>query len=149
MTDQTLYDRDFYAWANEQAALLRAGKFTAADIAHIAEEIEGMGKTEKRELVSRLDVLLLHLLNWQFQPIRRGSLWERTILEQRIRLASHMADNPSLKLAAAGAVAEAYRLAVIGASDETALPKSTFPVVCPWTFEQIMDEDFWPGNEAH
>ena len=67
-----LYDQDFYAWANEQAALLRAGKLSAADIEHIAEEIESMGKTEKRELVNRLAVLMLHLLKWQFQPGLRG-----------------------------------------------------------------------------
>ena len=64
----SLYDRDFYAWANEQAALLRSGKLAEADIENIAEEIESMGRSEKRELVNRLTVLLLHLLKWQFQP---------------------------------------------------------------------------------
>ncbi|MDB5403269.1 MAG: hypothetical protein JWQ55_5287 [Rhodopila sp.] len=68
MSNQHLYDHDFYAWANEQAALLRDGRFSEADMAHIAEEIESLGKTEKRELVNRLSVLLLHLLKWQFQP---------------------------------------------------------------------------------
>jgi Domain of unknown function DUF29 len=149
MSDPSLYDQDFYAWANEQAALLRAGKLSAADIEHIAEEIESMGKTEKRELVNRLAVLLRHLLKWQFQPIRRGSSWERTILEQRVRLVSHMADNPSLKEKCGAAIMEAYRLALIGATDETALPTATFPAACPWNFEQIMDEDFWPGEATH
>jgi hypothetical protein len=149
MPNSGLYDQDFYAWANEQAALLRSGQLSAADIEHIAEEIESMGRSEKRELVSRLEVLLLHLLKWQFQPIRRGSSWERTILEQRIRLESHMAENPSLKAKLAEAITEAYRLAIIGASDETALPKATFPTVCPWPFEQIMNEAFWPENERH
>jgi len=68
-----LYETDFYAWANEQAALLRAGKLSAADIEHIAEEIESMGNTEKRALISRLTVLLLHLLKWQFQSGLRGN----------------------------------------------------------------------------
>ena len=62
----SLYDQDFYAWANEQAALLRAGRLSEADIENIAEEIESMGRSEKRELVSRLNVLLLHLLKWQY-----------------------------------------------------------------------------------
>ncbi|MCT6678023.1 DUF29 domain-containing protein, partial [Staphylococcus aureus] len=79
MSNSTLYEQDFYAWANEQAGLLRAGKLAQADIEHIAEEIESMGKTEKRELVSRLAVLLLHLLKWQFQPGRRGTSWQATI----------------------------------------------------------------------
>ena len=93
----TNYDHDFYAWANEQAALLRQGKLGDADIEHIAEEIESMGRTEKRELVSRLTVLMLHLLKWRFQPGKRCSSWETSITVQRNRLARHMTDNPSLK----------------------------------------------------
>ena len=89
-----LYDHDFYAWANEQAILLREGKLEQADIEHIAEEIESMGKTEKRELVSRLTVLLLHLLKWRFQPTMRGKSWRLSIEEQRIQLALHLRDNP-------------------------------------------------------
>ena len=75
MSNHPLYDQDFYAWTNEQAALLRAGRLSEADVEHIAEEIENMGKSEKRELVSRLRVLLLHLLKWQYQPTRRGKSW--------------------------------------------------------------------------
>ncbi len=67
MPRSALYDRDFFAWANEQAALLREGKLEEADLESIAEEIESMGKTEKRELISRLTVLLLHLLKWRYQ----------------------------------------------------------------------------------
>ncbi len=91
------YDRDFYAWANEQAALLREGKLAQADIEHIAEEIESMGRTEKRELVSRLTVLLLHLLKWRFQSEMRGKSWRLSIQGQRYQISDHMADNPSLK----------------------------------------------------
>ena len=91
-----LYDQDFVAWANEQTALLRAGRLSEADIGHIAEEIESMGKTDKRELVSRLTVLLLHLLKWHVQPDRRGPSWEANITVQRDDLADHLNDNPSL-----------------------------------------------------
>src|ERR1700676_1028911 len=97
LVPDSTYDRDFYAWANEQAALLRAGKLAQADLAHIAEEIESMGKTEKRELVSRLTVLLLHLLKWRFQPELRGTSWRLSVEEQWLQVASHLADNPSLK----------------------------------------------------
>ena len=79
MTNQHLHDQDFYARANERAALLRAGRVSEADIEHIAEEIESMGKTEKRELVSRLTILLLHLLKWQFQPGLREASWRTSI----------------------------------------------------------------------
>ena len=98
MTNQCLYEQDFYAWANEQAALLRAGRLSEADIEHIAEEIESMGKTEKRELVSRLTVLLLHLLKWQHQPTHRGTVWRLTLEEQRNQIEDHLADNPSSQI---------------------------------------------------
>ena len=146
MATPTGYETDFYAWANEQAALLRAGRLDAADIEHIAEEIESMGKTEKRELVSRLTVLLLHLLKWQFQPERRGASWEATITVQRDDLADHLADNTSLKAKLPETINDAYRKASILAAGESGLPKQTFPPACPWSFEQIMDAEFWPSR---
>jgi hypothetical protein len=142
----TLYDQDFFAWANEQARLLRAGKLSEADIGHIAEEIESMGKAEKRELLSRLSVLLLHLLKWQFQPGRRGASWEVTIRNQRRALARHLADNPSLKPKAPEALSDAYGDARGEAYAETGLPEETFPATCPWTFDELMAEDFWPEH---
>jgi hypothetical protein len=145
----SLYEQDFYAWANEQAALLRAGQLSAADIEHIAEEIESMGKTEKRELVSRLTVLLLHLLKWQYQPDRRGNSWKRSIATSRDQLTDHLADNPSLKAKLKDATTLAYRYARRDAATETGLDDSSFPAVCPWSFEQLMDVDFWPEDEAH
>ena len=139
------YESDFYAWANEQAALLRAGKLSSADIENIAEEIESIGRGEKRELVNRLDVLLLHLLKWQFQPGSRSQSWRSSIREQRIRLASHLKDNPSLKSKLDEAMGEAYQLAIIEAGRETGLPESAFPAVCPYAFDQAIGADFWPN----
>ena len=139
-----LYDQDFYAWANEQARLLRNGKLSEADIAHIAEEIESVGKTERRELVSRLTVLLLHLLKWRYQADHGGASWRATIRVQRRDLAVHMADNPSLKALTPQAIEQAYGNAVIEAGAETGLDDSAFPPACPWTFAQLTDADFWP-----
>ena len=147
MKNDQLYEQDFYAWANEQAGLLRAGKLSEADIEHIAEEIESMGKGEKRELASRLTVLLLHLLKWQYQPGRRGASWQATIRVQRRDLAVHMADNPSLKSLLPQVIGQAYGSAIIEAGVETGLLETTFPTVCPWSFEQISDPDFWPGEQ--
>lgn len=141
-----LYETDFYAWANEQAALLRAGKLAAADIEHIAEEIESMGRTEQRELESRLTILLLHLLKWQFQPKRRGASWEATIRVQRRDLARHIERNPSLSPKVSEATSYAYENAKIEAAAETGLPETTFPAECPWSFDQIMDAGFWPDR---
>ena len=144
-TNTASYEGDFYAWANEQAGLLRAGRLAEADIAHIAEEIETMGRSEKRELISRLTVLLLHLLKWRYQPRLRGTSWNATIRIQRRDLVAHMDDNPSLKSVLSHAIAQAYGNAVISAGAETGLSEATFPEHCPWTFEQSMDENFWPG----
>ena len=141
-----LYESDFYAWANQQAALLRAGDLSAADIAHIAEEIESMGKTEKRELISRLKVLLMHLLKWQFQPAGRCVSWQLTIKEQRREVVHHLSDNPSLKSRLPEAMADAYGVAIIAAARETSIAEDVFPAECPWSFDQIMDGAFWPDQ---
>jgi hypothetical protein len=140
----SLYDADFYAWANQQAALLRAGRLSEADIENIAEEIESMGKSEKRELVSRLSVLAMHLLKWQFQPELRSRSWRLTIAGQRLELGRHMRDNPSLKSKMDDAIADAYRSARIEAARETALELTSFPNACPWTYAEITNDDFWP-----
>jgi hypothetical protein len=138
------YDLDFYAWANEQAALLRAGKLSGADVEHIAEEIESMGRSEKRELVNRLAVLLSPLLKWRLQPGRRSAGWEASIKMERLRLADHLHDSPSLKSQAAEAIAAAYRRAVVEAAAGTGLAETDFPLTCPWSLEEMIGPNFWP-----
>ena len=129
----------------EQAALLRAGRLGDADIEHIAEEIEALGRGERRELVSRLAVLLLHLLKWEYQPERRGKSWRFTVEEQRLQLARHLRDNPSLRAVTQEALFDAYAQAVLRAERETDLPRDLFPWSCPYAFEQVQDETFWPN----
>jgi hypothetical protein len=92
------YENDFYAWADEQPALLRAGDLDGADIAHIAEEIASLGRCEKRELVSRLTVLLLHLLKWRHRPNLRGSSWRASFANARDDVTDHLAANLVLNL---------------------------------------------------
>ena len=138
------YETDFYAWANEQGALLRAGRFSAADIENIAEEIESLGRSEKRELVSRLNVLLLHLLKWRFQPGLQSRSWKLSIIEQREAVSSHLVGNPSLKNRLPECVNSAYKLAFIGVHRETGLPEKMFPAACPYSFHQMLDEGFFP-----
>ncbi|HYN77574.1 MAG TPA: DUF29 domain-containing protein [Lamprocystis sp. (in: g-proteobacteria)] len=139
-----LYERDFHAWANEQAGLLRAGKLASVDLAHVAEEIESMGRSERRELVNRLVVLVMHLLKWRYRPGRQGTSWRLSIKEQRIRLKSHLEDNPSLKSQIDWAITQAYPLALIEAERETGLHESTFPSICPFPYGQLLDDAFWP-----
>jgi hypothetical protein len=144
MTDQHLHDRDFYAWANEQAALLRAGRLSEADIEHIAEEIESMGTSEKRELVSRLTILLLHLIKWRFQPNLRVASWRASIENARDDISDHLDDNPSLQSLLEASVIAGYRRARRLAAAETGLDEAVFPVSCPWSFSQAMNSDFRP-----
>lgn len=103
-----------------------------------------MGRSEQQQLENRLIVLMLHLLKWQFQPGRRGSSWQATVRVQRISLARHLKKNPSLKAALPETLNDAYEIARIEAASETAMSENTFPATCPWQFEQIMAEDFWP-----
>ena len=144
MMQSTLHDSDFYAWTNQQAALLRAGELDSADIERIAEEIESMGRSEKRELFSRLAILLMHLLKWRFQPTLRGNSWRATIKVQRRDLLRLLADNPSLKSQLPEMIADAYGDAILMAARETGLAETAFPVDCPWGFEETICADFWP-----
>jgi hypothetical protein len=139
------YDDDVIAWANEQAAFLRAGNFSALDIEHIADEVEDVGKAEQRELESRMAPLLLaHLLEWTCQPARRGSSWETTIRNQRKAVALRLRKTPSLKadLADAEWWDVVWGDAVYQAEQETGL--KDLPAICPWSPEQIMDAAFFP-----
>ena len=142
----SLYETDFYAWANQQAELLRAGRLSEADLANIAEEIESMGRSEKRELVSRLQVLVLHLLKWQHQPKRRSKSWRSTVRVQRIELRRHLRDNPSLKSRLGQAIADAYEVAIVEAERETGVDISTFPAECAWSYNELIDDAFCPDK---
>ena len=141
----SLYDLDFYAWTAKRAALPHAGRLDRLDIDNIVEEIETSGRSEKRELVSRLTILLTHLLNWQYQPTYRGASLETTIILQRSELVEHLADNPSLRSGLDGFIATAYRRARIAARGETGLSDKAFPATCPYAFADIARDDFWPG----
>ena len=143
---RSLHDNDFYAWSLEQAALLRAGRVGEADLATIAEEIESMGKTEKRELVSRLTVLLLHLVKWERQPAGRSNSWRLSIANARDEIADLLEDNPSLKAIIDDVMASAYRYARRKAAIETDMAEDTFPAQSPGSFVRAMDEGFWPGG---
>lgn len=142
-----LHETDFHAWASEQVALLRSGDLMAADIEHIAEEIEDMGRGTRRELENRLKQLLLHLLKWRFQAERRGSSWQASIRIQRVEIRRHVSRNPSLKADIPETLADAYEVARIAATGETGLEESTFPTTSPWSFEQVMDDGFWPERD--
>jgi hypothetical protein len=138
------YDRDFHAWTQRTAALLRAGRFEEADMEHVAEEIEDMGRRDPRELNSRLRVLVAHLLKRQFQPDQRSSSWLGTISAQRQEIDSLLEQSPSLRLTLESGLADKYIRAVKRAAAETGLAADRFPSASPYRADQILDEDFLP-----
>jgi len=142
------YEHDIVAWANEQARLLRAGRFDLIDIDNVAEEIEDVGKSEQRELIGRMAVLLAHLLKWQYQPERRSKSWRFTIGTQRKQIWIALEETPSLKarLSDNSWWERVWLEATRHAAEETGL--FDFPMSCPWAFDEIMDENWWPEVDA-
>ena len=138
------YEEDFFAWTMDQARLLRSGELTLIDAENVAEELESMGNNNRRELRSRLGVLLLHLLKWRYQPRRKSPSWVVTIRVQRDEIEHLLADSPSLRPVVGEVLAGVYVKARRNAADETRLKITNFPVECPFTEAQIMAEDFLP-----
>ena len=143
--DLSEYDRDLIAWATENAALLRAGKLDRIGAAHIAEELDDLGKSERRALGNQLRNLVMHLLKWEFQPERRTGSWRSSIDNARAEIAEILEDSPSLRPAAAERLEKGYPLARKNAVSETGLEPGAFPQQCPYSLEQVLSDDFWPG----
>ena len=139
------YESDVVAWANEQAAFIRTGRFDLLDLEHIADEIEDVGKSELRELESRMAVLLAHLLKWHYQPTHRGSSWECTINDQRTMISRRLNRMSSLKpyLRDEEFWQEAWADGRRIAENETGI-LNTFPKSCPWPVDKVLDFDFLP-----
>ena len=144
--DLELYETDYYAWLVHNAALIRAGRTKEADLAHIAEELEDMGRSEKRALDSHLVVLLQHLLKWQLQPKRRSKSWRLSIDNARDAIEELLSDSPTLRRRVPEAIEGRFAIARRNAITETGLPESDVPAICPYTPEQILDPSYWPGH---
>lgn len=106
-----------------------------------------MSRRDRRELASRLTILVMHLLKWCYQPARRSRSWRHTINEQRLRLKRLLRNRPSLLVSLSQGLAESYPHAHQRALAETRLPETAMPFECPWALDQILDEDFWPEHE--
>jgi len=140
------YEQDFYSWLCHNISLLREGRLSEADVENIAEELDGMSKSQQRELISRLKILFAHLLKWQFQPDRRSNSWKGTIVEQRSQIRQLLKISPSLKNRIDEKIVDAYTDAVEYAALETGIPQSDFPQICPYFFEQALDKNFYPDS---
>ena len=142
------YNQDFHAWLVNTAGLLRAQRFDEIDAVQVADELEAMSKSEKRELLNRLTVLLAHLLKWRYQPARRSRSWHNTLSTQRIDILELLEDSPSLKPEIMGKIGIAYEKAALLAEDETGIDKRHFPDHCPFTLEQILSRGFLPEEDS-
>ncbi|MES0335018.1 MAG: DUF29 domain-containing protein [Candidatus Magnetobacterium sp. LHC-1] len=144
LTADSLYEVDFYQWALRNADLLRQGRLTEIDIENVAEELEGMARSDKRELTNRLAVLIMHLLKWQYQPKRRSRSWRETINNQRKDIELLIEDSPSLKNNIEAAISKGFILAKRTFEDETGISAEELPETCLYTFDQLMDYGFRP-----
>ena len=140
----TTYDSDFYQWSLHQAALVRERRFSELDLENIAEEIESLGRSDRRSLASHMIILVAHLLKWQFQSGKRSTSWDHSIFMARLKIAEIIAESPSLSAYPASELANIYGSARKLAAKETKLKLETFPVVCPYPISKILDETFMP-----
>jgi Domain of unknown function DUF29 len=138
------YEHDYFQWLVNQVDLLRTGQVHELDLNHLAEEIEDLGKSERRALISDLTVVLTHLLKWQFQPERRGNSWRYSILEHRRRIYKRLTESPSLKPYLIEVFEDAYQDSRIAAAKETELNLETFPEDSPFPLDATLDMEFLP-----
>jgi len=137
LTTLDLYESDETAWLEQTARLLVEGRFGEIDTNQLSEFLLAMAIRDKREVLSRLIVLLAHLLKWEYQPTLRSSSWQATIAHQKYELFD-LLESGTLRRHAEETLGLAYKRAIREASIETGLPDETFPAVCPFTIESLI-----------
>ena len=141
---KSLYEKDYLAWLEYTASLLRQHRFNEVDIDHLVEEIEDMGRSEKRAVRSQLTRLLMHWLKWQYQTEKRSNSWLFYIKEARKQIERFLRDSPFLKNHLYETFEMCYQDAREDAADETNLPIESFPINCLITLDQALDKTFLP-----
>lgn len=134
------YEKDFFKWTKSQANLLKKGELEKLDIANLREEIESLGRNDKRSLRSHVIVLLMHLLKQKYQTEGQGNSnsWQSSILNATREIKFLIEDSPSLKNELIKIYSDAYENARQDAAIETKLNLETFPEECPWEIEEIL-----------
>ena len=146
MNTIALYDSDIHAWTRQTAELLKRRRFEDIDVERLIEELESMGRRDRQELISRLKILLGHLLKWQYQPAHRCGSWRGSILEQRLRIRDLLQDSPSLKTFMPEAVAAAYADGAKLASQETGISLDRFPEQLLFAPDVLLEDDWFPDG---
>lgn len=146
MEKTELYEQDFLKWTEQQVEFLQQGDWSKLDVENLVEELEALGRSEQKELGGYLQVLIMHLLKWKYQPNRQSKSWAKTISHCRDKLQDCIEDTPSLKrfLRDSEWIEKYYRRARRDAAKETDLAIETFPIACPYSIEQIFDSEFLP-----
>jgi Domain of unknown function DUF29 len=139
-----LYERDYYLWLIDTVQILKEGNLQNLDLPNLIEEIEDMGRSEKRALESNLIVVLMHLLKYKYQVDRRSNSWRFTIKEHRRRLKKSFQESPSLKKYLTEIFNECYQDARDLAATETGLSIDIFPSDSPFTPEETLNSDYLP-----
>jgi hypothetical protein len=145
MTEQTkpqtsLYERDETAWLEQTAQLLAQGRLDEIDHEHLSEYLTDMFRRDRREVLSRLTVLLAHLLKWEHQPERQNNSWQATILHQRQELRD-LLESRTLANHAQEILDKAYHRAVQQAALEMGMDEMTLPADCPWSLTEIVPDE--------
>lgn len=139
-----LYETDYERWLASQIQSLQQGKWEELDIPHLIEELEGLNKSNERELESYLIVLLAHLLKWEYQPLQQSGSWSGSIVNSRNRIAKLLKQQPSLKNRLPEFLTAAYEEAKEWASAETLIKVGLFPATCPYPIAQMLDKSWLP-----
>src|SRR5271168_2089872 len=140
-----LYERDETAWLEAMSVLAASGQHAEMDFQHLSEYLADMAKRDRREVFSRLVVLLSHLLKWEYQPDRRSGSWRGTILEQQREL-RQLLESGTLRNHATAVFADAYADARKQAAAETGLARTAFPEQCGWNLDGALAD--WDENAA-
>ncbi len=145
MESVNLYEKDFYAWTQEQAKLIKEKSFNQLDLMHLYDEVEDMGNRHADEIESRLTILLMHLLKWKYQPNLQSRSWQLTIKEQRLSITKRINKMPSLKTKLPEIFSDSYEASLVSAERETGLDEAVFPQQCLWGIEQVLSFEFYPS----
>ena len=141
-----LYEQDLFAWTQQQVNLLTHQRWHELDVENLIDELEGMARRDRREMINRLIILIAHLLKWKFQPDHQSGSWRGSIQEQRLQPNGLLEDSPSLHQQFIESLEKAYPQAIKLASKKTELPTTKFPNECPYELAQLLDEDFLPST---
>ncbi|MBD2568323.1 DUF29 domain-containing protein [Anabaena lutea] len=146
-TTQTLYDQDYYLWLRTTINQLRTGQFSSVDLENLLEELETMGRSQKRAIKSLLIKLLVHLLKlkyWDSERERNQGHWKGEIRTFRTQIKDELKDSPSLKPYILEIFDECYQDARLEASDRSQLAIDIFPLIPIGSLEQVLDENWFP-----